>query len=83
MAAQYLRRVPGITTVYASSSGSRALIRICERGVVQAGADEIPAKTIWSRSPPKTGSRPTRSRSITWWRGRAASVSASCRRPIR
>ena len=33
VAAQYLRRVPGITTVYASSSASRALIRICERGV--------------------------------------------------
>jgi hypothetical protein len=33
VAAQYLRRVPGITTVYSSSSASRALIRICERGV--------------------------------------------------
>jgi len=33
VAAQYLRRVPGITTVYVSTSASRALIRICERGV--------------------------------------------------
>jgi hypothetical protein len=33
VAAQYLRRVPGISTVYSSSSASRALIRICERGV--------------------------------------------------
>jgi hypothetical protein len=35
VAAQYLRRVPGITTVYASSSGSRALIRISERGIAR------------------------------------------------
>jgi hypothetical protein len=35
VAAQYLRRVPGITTVYASSSASRALIRISERGVTK------------------------------------------------
>ena len=33
VAAQYLKRVPGITTVYAGSSESRALIRICERGI--------------------------------------------------
>jgi len=33
VAAQYLRRVPGITTVYVSSSASRGLIRISERGV--------------------------------------------------
>ncbi len=33
VAAQYLRRVPGIATVYVSSSASRALFRICERGV--------------------------------------------------
>jgi hypothetical protein len=33
VAALYLRRVPGITTVYVSTSASRALIRICERGV--------------------------------------------------
>jgi hypothetical protein len=35
VAAQYLRRVPGISTVYVSSSASRALIRICERGVTK------------------------------------------------
>lgn len=33
VAAQYLKRIPGITTVYAGSSESRALIRISERGV--------------------------------------------------
>ncbi len=36
VAAQYLKRVPSITTVYASSSESRALIRISERGVSKA-----------------------------------------------
>lgn len=33
VAAQYLKRVPCITTVYAASSESRALIRLSERGV--------------------------------------------------
>jgi len=33
VAAQYLKRIPGITTVYAGSSESRALIRISERGI--------------------------------------------------
>jgi len=33
VAAQYLRRIGGISTVYVSSSAARALIRICERGV--------------------------------------------------
>jgi hypothetical protein len=33
VAAQYLRRLPGITTVYVSTSASRSMIRICERGV--------------------------------------------------
>ena len=33
VAAQYLKRIPCITTVYAGSSESRALIRISERGV--------------------------------------------------
>jgi hypothetical protein len=33
VAAQYLRRIGGISTIYVSSSASRALIRICERGV--------------------------------------------------
>jgi len=36
VAAQYLKRVPCISTVYASSSESRALIRISERGVSKA-----------------------------------------------
>ena len=33
VASQYLKKIPGITTVYAGSSESRALIRISERGV--------------------------------------------------
>ncbi len=33
VAAQYLKRIPCITTVYAGSSESRAIIRISERGV--------------------------------------------------
>ena len=33
VAAQYLKRIPGIATVYVGSSESRALIRISERGV--------------------------------------------------
>jgi len=33
VAAQYLRRIPCISTIYAGSSESRALIRISERGV--------------------------------------------------
>ncbi len=33
VAAQYLRRIPCICTIYAGSSESRAVIRICERGV--------------------------------------------------
>ena len=36
VAAQYLKRVPCITTVYAGSSESRALMRISERGVSRA-----------------------------------------------
>lgn len=36
VAAQYLKRIPCISTVYASSSESRALIRISERGVSKA-----------------------------------------------
>lgn len=36
VAAQYLRRVPHITTIYAGSSETRALIRISERGVSKA-----------------------------------------------
>ncbi len=36
VASQYLKRIPCITTVYAGSSESRALIRISERGVSKA-----------------------------------------------
>ncbi len=36
VASQYLKRIPCITTVYVSSSESRALIRISERGVSKA-----------------------------------------------
>ncbi|MBW2179994.1 MAG: hypothetical protein JRG81_06440 [Deltaproteobacteria bacterium] len=36
VSAQYLQRVPGIATVYAGSSESRALLRISERGVSRA-----------------------------------------------
>jgi hypothetical protein len=36
VAAQYLKRVPGITTVYAGSSESRSLMRISERGVTKS-----------------------------------------------
>ena len=36
VAAQYLKRIPCISTVYAGSSESRALMRISERGVTKA-----------------------------------------------
>lgn len=36
VAAQYLKRIPGISTVYVGSSESRALIRISERGISKA-----------------------------------------------
>ncbi|MGD8213359.1 MAG: hypothetical protein PVH37_04060 [Desulfobacterales bacterium] len=36
VAAQYMKRIPGITTVYAGSSESRSLLRISERGVSKA-----------------------------------------------
>lgn len=36
VAAQYLKRIPCITTVYVASSESRALIRISERGVAKS-----------------------------------------------
>lgn len=46
VAAQYLKRIPCISTVYAGSSESRALIRISERGVykavlIQLGEEEM------------------------------------------
>ena len=36
VAAQYLKRIPCISTVYAGSSESRALMRISERGVTKS-----------------------------------------------
>jgi len=36
VASQYMKRIPGITTVYAGSSESRSLLRISERGVSKA-----------------------------------------------
>jgi hypothetical protein len=36
VAAQYLKRIPGITTIYAGSSESRSLMRISERGVTKS-----------------------------------------------
>jgi len=36
VASQYMKRIPGITTVYAGSSETRSLIRISERGVSKA-----------------------------------------------
>jgi hypothetical protein len=46
VAAQYLKRVPGITTVYAGSSESRALIRISERGVSKSVLMKFPGKVL-------------------------------------
>jgi hypothetical protein len=36
VAAQYMKKIPGITTVYAGSSEARSLIRISERGLSKA-----------------------------------------------
>lgn len=36
VAAQYFKKIPCITTIYVGSSGSRALIRVSERGVSKA-----------------------------------------------
>ena len=46
VAAQYLKRVPGITTVYAGSSESRALIRISERGVSKSVLMQFSGKDL-------------------------------------
>ena len=46
VAAQYLKRIPGITTVYAGSSESRALIRISERGVSKFVLMRFPLKDL-------------------------------------
>jgi hypothetical protein len=46
VAAQYLKRIPCISTVYAGSSESRALIRISERGVLKAVLVKLRAAEI-------------------------------------
>jgi hypothetical protein len=46
VAAQYMKKIPGITTVYAGSSEARSLIRISERGVSKAVLMQFPAKDI-------------------------------------
>jgi len=46
VAAQYLKKVPGITTVYAGSSEARSLIRISERGVSKAVLMQFPVSDI-------------------------------------
>ena len=44
VAAQYMKKIPGITTVYVGSSETRSLIRISERGV---------SKTVLMKFSPK------------------------------
>jgi hypothetical protein len=46
VAAQYMKKIPGITTVYAGSSEARSLIRISERGVSKAVLMKFPAHDI-------------------------------------
>jgi len=46
VAAQYMKRVPCITTVYAGSSESRSLIRISERGVTKCLLMKLSAKDM-------------------------------------
>ncbi len=46
VAAQYLRQLPGITTVYVSSSESRNLLRIDEQGVSKAVLVKLPGDEI-------------------------------------
>ncbi len=59
VAAQYLKRIPCISTVYAGSSESRALYRISERGVSKAALvcfsnDEIRKIAESQKIPPRT-----------------------------
>jgi len=59
VAAQYLRRIPCISTVYVGSSETRALIRICERGVSKTvlrrfSPDEIDAIATEHHLQPRT-----------------------------
>ncbi|MBW2132476.1 MAG: hypothetical protein JRG88_08050 [Deltaproteobacteria bacterium] len=46
VAAQYLRRIPSITTIYAGSCESRALYRISERGVSKAVLIKLSGKEV-------------------------------------
>lgn len=46
VAAQYMKKIPGITTVYAGSSETRSLIRISERGVSKAVLMKFSPKEI-------------------------------------
>jgi len=46
VAAQYLKRIPGISTVYVGSSESRALIRLSERGESKAVLIKRPLKEL-------------------------------------
>lgn len=46
VAAQYMKRLPCITTVYAGSSESRSLIRISERGVAKCLLMKLSAKNM-------------------------------------
>ena len=46
VAAQYMKKIPGITTVYVGSSEARSLIRISERGLSKAVLMRFPAEDI-------------------------------------
>ncbi|MDB4264880.1 hypothetical protein N9893_02320 [bacterium] len=46
VAAQYMKKIPGITTVYAGSSEARSLIRISERGLSKSVLMKFPATDI-------------------------------------
>jgi hypothetical protein len=46
VAAQYMKKIPGITTVYAGSSEARSLIRISERGLSKAVLMKFPVNDI-------------------------------------
>ena len=46
VAAQYMKKIPGITTVYVGSSEARSLIRISERGLSKSVLMRFPADDI-------------------------------------
>ncbi len=46
VAAQYFRQMPGITTIYVSSSESRSLLRIDERGISKSVLVKLPDSEI-------------------------------------